>query len=84
MATQEGIIITIEENGFEASGIFKEGIQELRDSKPLIVLLHGGGTNATYFDNKFHSLVLDTSEQNLVKIFAPGYHPDSIPKASMS
>jgi hypothetical protein len=41
--------------GLEASGIFKRGKPDLRGQNPLIVLIHGTGTNATYFDNAFHS-----------------------------
>lgn len=48
-------IIELEENGFTIHGIFSQGSQDLRSEKPLIVLIHGGGTNATYFDNEFFS-----------------------------
>jgi hypothetical protein len=39
----------------ETSGIFRRGKPDLRGKNPLIVLIHGTGTNATYFDNDFHS-----------------------------
>jgi predicted esterase len=58
MAKPEDTIIDIELPGFKAHGIFKKGKEEARKNKPLVVLIHGGGTNATYFENEFHSLVL--------------------------
>ena len=57
MAKPESDIIEIELPGLKAHGIFKKGREEARNHKPLVVLIHGGGTNATYFDNEFHSSV---------------------------
>jgi hypothetical protein len=48
-------IVEIEKPGLKAHGIFKKGKNDLRSLKPLVVLIHGGGTNAMYFDNDFHS-----------------------------
>lgn len=55
MSDNSKTIIELEEKGVKSHGIFKKGKPELRGTKPLIVLIHGGGTNATYFDNSFHS-----------------------------
>ncbi|KAK6580437.1 hypothetical protein PZA11_007459 [Diplocarpon coronariae] len=52
----EASTIEHEQNGFKVSGAFKPGKPELSGAKPLIVLIHGAGTNAAYFDNPFHSL----------------------------
>ena len=54
MTTQE-VVIGVELSGMKAHGIFNPGKQDLRSLNPLLVLIHGGGTNATYFDNRFHS-----------------------------
>ena len=45
----------LKKGDLETHGIFKKGKPDLRGLNPLIVLIHGGGTNATYFDNAFHS-----------------------------
>jgi len=55
MAQTEHTIIEAEKPGLKAHGIFKKGKEELRSANPLIVLIHGSGTNATYFDNAIHS-----------------------------
>lgn len=48
-------IIELEWPGLQTHGSFKTGKQEVRGLKPLIVLIHGGGCNTSYFDNDFHS-----------------------------
>jgi prepilin-type processing-associated H-X9-DG protein len=55
MSDTDRIIIEFETPGLKAHGIFKKGRKGLRHLKPLIVLIHGGGCNASYFDNDFHS-----------------------------
>jgi pimeloyl-ACP methyl ester carboxylesterase len=40
---------------FEFYGLFKRGQNPARARNPLIVLLHGGGATAAYFDNPCHS-----------------------------
>jgi hypothetical protein len=45
----------LKKGSLETTGIFKKGNADARDLNPLIVLIHGTGTNATYFDNAFHS-----------------------------
>jgi hypothetical protein len=48
-------IVEAERPGLKTHGFFKRGKEEFRNAKPLIVLIHGSGTNAKYFDNEFHS-----------------------------
>lgn len=36
-------------------GIFHPATDAGASSKPLLVLIHGTGTNASYFDNELHS-----------------------------
>jgi prepilin-type processing-associated H-X9-DG protein len=55
MADSDSTIIEFEKPGLKTHGTFKEGKQDIRHLKPLIVLIHGGGCNASYFDNHFHS-----------------------------
>jgi prepilin-type processing-associated H-X9-DG protein len=55
MSGSGSTIIEIEWPGLKAHGIIKKGKEDLRRLKPLIVLIHGGGCNASYFDNDFHS-----------------------------
>jgi hypothetical protein len=55
MSDTDRIIIEFEKPGLKAHGIFKKGRKGLRNLKPLIVLIHGGGCSASYFDNDFHS-----------------------------
>lgn len=43
--------IPFSKDGLEFAGLFKRG----QADKPLVVLLHGGGTSAAYFDNSCHS-----------------------------
>ncbi|TVY39193.1 putative 2-oxoglutarate-dependent dioxygenase [Lachnellula occidentalis] len=57
MAKPETTIIEAETPGLRAHGIFKKGKAELRSHKPMLVLIHGGGTNASYFDNEIYSSV---------------------------
>ena len=52
MSQPEKTIIEFEQSCLKTHGIFKKGKSAL---KPLIVLIHGGGCNASYFDNDFHS-----------------------------
>ena len=54
--------------GLQAHGLFLKGADELRSSKPLIVLIHGGGTNAQYFDNKVFSSDLNFSQPKIVLV----------------
>jgi pimeloyl-ACP methyl ester carboxylesterase len=55
MADFESTIIEFEKPGLKTHGIFKKGKTDLRKLKPLIVLIHGGGCNSSYFHNDFHS-----------------------------
>lgn len=56
MSASETTIIKSEIPGLTAHGIFKKGQQDLKGpEKPLLVLIHGSGCNASYFDNTFHS-----------------------------
>jgi hypothetical protein len=55
MSESGSIVVEIERPGLKAHGILKKGNEDLRSLKPLIVLIHGGGCNASYFDNDFHS-----------------------------
>lgn len=47
--------IPVEVSGIRVHGLFKRGSTSAREENPLLVLIHGGGTNASYFDNDFHS-----------------------------
>ena len=47
--------VDIEQDDFKIHGLFKRGLGDSRSTKPLIVLIHGTGTNRKYFDNVFHS-----------------------------
>lgn len=55
MPDSEKPIIEYETPGLKTHGVFKKGKEDLRSLKPLIVLIYGGGCNASYFDNDFHS-----------------------------
>jgi prepilin-type processing-associated H-X9-DG protein len=55
MSSPDATIVELEQPGLKTHGIFKKGKSDLRPLKPLIVLIHGGGCNASYFDNDFHS-----------------------------
>jgi hypothetical protein len=55
MSQSDRTIIEFEKPGLKTHGIFKKGKKDLRQLKPLIVLIHGGGCSASYFDNVFHS-----------------------------
>ncbi|CZR65450.1 related to oxidoreductase, 2OG-Fe(II) oxygenase family [Phialocephala subalpina] len=81
MSDTQKTIIELEEKGVKANGIFKEGKHELRGSKPLIVLIHGGGTNATYFDNSFHSIpaVYNAQGFDVLNINRAAYGGNPIP-----
>jgi pimeloyl-ACP methyl ester carboxylesterase len=63
MPDSEKTIIEYETPGLKTHGILKKGKEDLRSLKPLIVLIHGGGCNASYFDNDFHSWVKCTMEE---------------------
>lgn len=47
--------LQLQAKGLQITGLLKLGRQTFL---PLIVFIHGGGTNAAYFDNKGHSYVL--------------------------
>ncbi|EED20772.1 oxidoreductase, 2OG-Fe(II) oxygenase family, putative [Talaromyces stipitatus ATCC 10500] len=79
MATTFDEKIPFEKNGLQLYGLFKRGDQDR--ALPLVVLLHGGGTTAAYFDNSavsvvqnFHSLGHD-----VLNISRPGYAGNAIP-----
>jgi prepilin-type processing-associated H-X9-DG protein len=55
MAAPDTTTIEYEQSGLKTHGIFKKGKSGLGILKPLLVLIHGGGCNASYFDNDFHS-----------------------------
>jgi pimeloyl-ACP methyl ester carboxylesterase len=55
MAKKPDGVIATEESGIKIHGFFFEGATSARDKNPLLVLIHGGGTNALYFNNEFHS-----------------------------
>ena len=48
-------IISVENSIGRTYGLFKKGATSARAEKPLVVLIHGGGTNAFYFENHLHS-----------------------------
>ncbi|KAL7422617.1 hypothetical protein Q5752_003265 [Cryptotrichosporon argae] len=50
-------------------------------NKALLVLIHGGGTNATYFDNTFHSIPaeLNALGYNVLNVNRPGYGSNPVP-----
>jgi hexokinase len=50
-----GSLFEVKKGDLQTNGIFKRGKLDLRGQNPLIVLIHGTGTNAAYFDNPFHS-----------------------------
>jgi hypothetical protein len=50
-----GLLFEKKKGDLQTNGIFKRGKLDLRGQNPLIVLIHGTGTNAAYFDNAFHS-----------------------------
>lgn len=51
--------IDAEDGDLKIYGLFRHGIKKHAKSKALIVLIHGTGDNALYFDNKFFSSVTD-------------------------
>jgi hypothetical protein len=55
MAGKYDATIVVEESEIRVHGLFKKGVTSARDKNALLVLIHGGGTNASYFDNEFHS-----------------------------
>jgi hypothetical protein len=56
MATTFDEKIPYEKNGLQLYGLFKRGDQER--ALPLVVLFHGGGATAAYFDNSAVSYAL--------------------------
>lgn len=58
MATTFDEKIPFEKNGLQVHGLFKRGDSER--GLPLIVLFHGAGATAAYFDNSSVSYVLST------------------------
>ncbi|PBP23460.1 hypothetical protein BUE80_DR005581 [Diplocarpon rosae] len=77
----DGSVIEHEHNGIKVNGVFKPGKAEPSGAKPLIVLIHGGGTNATYFDNPLHSLpaVYNSQGFDVLNINRAGYGGNPIP-----
>ncbi|KAL1979657.1 hypothetical protein VTN96DRAFT_5402 [Rasamsonia emersonii] len=63
--------IPFSKDGLEFAGLFKRG----QADKPLVVLLHGGGTSAAYFDNSCHSVAKGFSDlgYNVLNINRPSY-----------
>jgi len=55
MAGKYDVTFSNEVNGIKVNGLFKQGAEAFREGKPLLVFIHGGGTNASYFDNQYHS-----------------------------
>jgi pimeloyl-ACP methyl ester carboxylesterase len=49
--------ISFEDSGLQSHGFFTHGQTASRTSNPMIVFIHGGGTNACYWDNELHSYV---------------------------
>ncbi|EEA21172.1 hypothetical protein EYB25_008632 [Talaromyces marneffei] len=79
MATTFDEKIPYEKNGLQLYGLFKRGDQDR--ALPLVVLIHGSGATAAYFDNSavsvaqsFHSLGHD-----VLNISRPGYAGNAIP-----
>jgi pimeloyl-ACP methyl ester carboxylesterase len=85
MAGKYDARVDFELSGLQAHGLFLEGKHDLRSSKPLVVLIHGGGANAQYFDNKAFSYLPSYSHpsQNRVNMM-PGFPKTSALSASMS
>ncbi|TVY55156.1 putative 2-oxoglutarate-dependent dioxygenase DIN11, partial [Lachnellula suecica] len=77
-------IVKIEQAGLKAHGIFSKGETGVRSQKPLIVLIHGGGTNATYFDNSFHSIpkAFNAAGFDTLNIHRVGYGGNPAPETA--
>jgi len=77
-------IVEISRPGFKAHGIFKPGRQELPNLKPLVVLIHGGGCNASYFENDFHSVpnAFNATGFDVLSVNRAGYGGNPIPETT--
>jgi pimeloyl-ACP methyl ester carboxylesterase len=51
-------VITLSKGPIQVTGLLKRRWKDVIARNPLIVLIHGGGTNAAYFDNPIYSYVL--------------------------
>ncbi|OKL57253.1 hypothetical protein UA08_07419 [Talaromyces atroroseus] len=73
MATTFDEKIPFEKKGLQLYGLFKRGDPERR--LPLIVLLHGAGATAAYFDNSAVSVVksFNSLGHDVLNISRPGY-----------
>lgn len=56
MATTFDLQFPLERNGLHLTGLFKRAKTD-SGTLPLVVLIHGGGANAAYFDNSGYSCV---------------------------
>lgn len=83
MASKYDVIFSNEVNGIKVNGLFKQGAEALREGKPLLVFIHGGGTNASYFDNQYYSPAKDFSNlgYDILNINRAGYGGNPIPKS---
>ncbi|KUL85401.1 hypothetical protein ZTR_07011 [Talaromyces verruculosus] len=79
MATTFDEKIPYEKNGLQLYGLFKRGDQDR--ALPLVVLLHGSGATATYFDNSAVSVVKNFHGlgHDVLNISRPGYAGNAIP-----
>ncbi|PCG92162.1 Oxoglutarate/iron-dependent dioxygenase [Penicillium occitanis (nom. inval.)] len=79
MATTFDEKIPYEKNGLQLYGLFKRGDQAR--ALPLVVLLHGSGATATYFDNSAVSVVKNFHGlgHDVLNISRPGYAGNAIP-----
>ncbi|WOO81626.1 uncharacterized protein LOC62_03G005149 [Vanrija pseudolonga] len=68
----------------KAHGIFHPAADAGASSKPLLVLIHGTGTNASYFDNELHSIPANFNKlgYNVLNVNRPGYGTNPIPSTS--
>ncbi|EXJ89292.1 hypothetical protein A1O3_02358 [Capronia epimyces CBS 606.96] len=78
--------LTFGDSGIRTSGIFSRPSDTLTSARqPLLVLIHGGGTNASYFDNdEFHSVPTDFNKLgfDVLNINRTGYGGNPIPNTA--
>ncbi|KAK1923646.1 Alpha/Beta hydrolase protein [Papiliotrema laurentii] len=83
MSVQEPAIISASGRAGTASGRLSWA-SDPDGPKPLVVLIHGGGVNAKYFDNELHSIPTDFNKRgyNVLNVNRIGYGGNPLPLTS--